>query len=251
MTQPLRGARYLLQGMALIRRPRLRPFVLIPFGINTGVFALAIALGVEQFSKLMTMLEARIPGWLNWLDWILWPIFILVLLVVVFYSFALIANLIAAPFNNLLAAKVELELTGRRLDDDGDMKKLLAELLPSLLDEARKLAYAILLAIPFLLLLFVPVVGPPLWLLYTAWMLAVEYCDYPMGNHGLRFKQMRAQLKQRRMLSLGFGAAAAGVAMVPVLNFILMPSAVAGATAMWLGEFQPGPEADARGTGNA
>ncbi|MBK5968974.1 MULTISPECIES: sulfate transporter CysZ [Thiorhodovibrio] len=238
ITQPLTGARYLLTGLRLIGRPRLRPFVAVPLAINTLVFVLAITFGVGQFEHWMNLMTARIPDWLDWLEWLLWPVFVLVLLVLVFYTFTLVANLIAAPFNSLLAEKVELELTGQVPDAEGSLRKLLAELLPSLLDELVKLVYALALAIPFLLLLLVPVVGPVLWLLYTAWMMAVEYGDYPLGNHGLRFKEIRQRLGRRRLLSLGFGGAVAAMSMVPVLNFLLMPSAVAGATALWVGELR-------------
>ncbi|NKN32510.1 sulfate transporter CysZ [Marichromatium bheemlicum] len=237
VAKPMLGAGYLLQGVRLITRPGLRRFVLIPLAVNILVFSLAIYLGVREFATFLELIEAQIPSWLGWLDWILWPVFALLLLVVVFYTFNLVANLIASPFNNLLAEKVELLLTGRPLQDSGGVGKLLKELLPTLFEELVKVVYALALAIPFLVLLFVPVVGPLLWFLYTAWILAVQYSDYPMGNHGLKFREMRARLRGERGLSLGFGAAAAGLGMVPVVNFILMPSAVAGATAMWVREF--------------
>ena len=157
-----------------------------------------------------------------------------------FTGFTLIANLIASPFNGLLAEKTEALLTGHSLADNNDMKKLLRELPVTLLDETRKLLYAIVWSIPFLILAFVvPVVGPLIWFLFTAWMLAVQYSDFPMGNHGLKFRDMRATLRRRRFLSIGFGAAAAGLTMIPVVNFIAMPAAVAGATAMWVRELQP------------
>ena len=238
VTHPISGAGYLLQGIRLIARPGLRRFVLIPLLINILVFSAAIYAGIAQFEGLMALLESQLPSWLGWLEWLIWPIFILILLVLVFYSFSLVANLIASPFNSLLAEKVELTLTGQPLDQGNDYRRMLAELLPTLFDETVKILYALLWAIPFLVLLLIPVVGPVLWFLYTAWILAVQYSDYPMGNHGLKFREMRRRLRSRRSLSLGFGAAAAGLGMVPVLNFILMPSAVAGATAMWVSEFR-------------
>jgi CysZ protein len=115
----------------------------------------------------------------------------------------------------------------------------MTQLVPTLIDEAKKLLFALFLAIPFLLLFLIPginLAAPALWFLYTAWILALEYSDYPMGNNGLEFREIRARLRRKRVLSLGFGAAAAGLTMIPVLNFIIMPSAVAGATAMWVGE---------------
>ncbi len=251
-SNPVSGAGYLLRGVRLILRPGLRRFVLIPLLINVVVFSGAIYYGVRRFDGLMTLLEASVPSWLQWLEWILWPLFVLVLLVIVFYGFTLVANLIAAPFNGLLAEKVELLLTGRPLDQGGGVTRMLRDLAPTLLDEARKLIYAVALGIPFLALLFVPVVGPPLWFLYTAWVLAVQYCDYPMGNHALKFREMRRRLRARRSLTLGFGAATAGLSMIPVVNFIVMPSAVAGATAMWVAELRERDVADegtASGTG--
>lgn len=236
---PLSGARYLIQGLSLITHPGIKRFVMIPLLLNVLIFSAAIYVGISQFESLMQLMKAQLPTWLNWLDWLIWPLFIVLLLVFVFYTFGLLANLIAAPFNGLLAEKIELLLTGQPLEQNGDYLRLLAELVPTLLDELRKLAYALLWALPFLLLLFVPLIGPLLWFLYTAWMMAVEYSDYPMGNHGLRFAEIRRHLRERRALSLGFGAAAAGMAMIPVLNFLLMPVAVAGATAMWVREFRP------------
>jgi len=38
-------------------------------------------------------------------------------------------------------------------------------------------------------------------------MLALEYCDYPMGNHGIDFAAQRRLLGQQRLLNAGFGAA--------------------------------------------
>lgn len=187
---PIAGVGYLLQGLSLIARPGIKRFVLVPLLLNLLIFSAAIYVGIGQFEGLMQLMESRLPTWLGWLDWIIWPLFILLLFIIVFYTFGLVANLIAAPFNGLLAEKVELLLTGRPIAQEGDYARLLAELGPTLLDELRKLAYALLWAIPFLLLLLIPLVGPVLWFLYTAWMLAVEYSDYPMGNHGLRFAEI-------------------------------------------------------------
>lgn len=235
---PVSGAGYLLQGIRLITRPGLRRFVIVPLLINCLVFTAGIAVGVSWFDRFVTWMHGQVPGWLLWLDWVLWPLFILVLLVLVFYGFSMIANLIASPFNGLLAEKVELMLHGLSLEQGGGTVQLLKDLVPTLIDELRKVLYALLLAIPFLALLFVPLVGPVLWFLYTAWVLALQYTDYPMGNSGLRFRDMRRRLRERWGLSMGFGAATAGLSLIPVLNFIAMPSAVAGATALWVRELK-------------
>jgi CysZ protein len=243
---PVSGLGYLLKGVGLIASPGLRRFVVVPLLVNALVFTGAIYAGVAWFEGFVAWVEARVPGWLQWVEWLLWPLFVLTLLVLVFYTFGLVANLIAAPFNALLAEKVELYLTGRPLTQGGGLAKAMRELVPTLCDELRKILYALLWAVPFLVLFFIPGVNlaaPALWFLYTAWMLALQYVDYPMGNHGLKFHAMRAGLRKRRLLGLGFGAATAGMTLVPVLNFIVMPSAVAGATALWVRELQGGATA--------
>ncbi|MCP5459961.1 MAG: EI24 domain-containing protein, partial [Gammaproteobacteria bacterium] len=76
-----------------------------------------------------------------------------------------------------------------------------------------------------------------LWLAFSIWMLALQYADYPMSNHGLRFREQRRLLSQRRMLALGFGSAVLLMTLVPILNFLVMPAAVIGATLMWVEQF--------------
>ncbi len=238
---PVSGASYMIKGMGLIMAPGLRRFVLVPLLINVAVFVSAIWYGITAFESFTLWMQSKVPSWLQWLEWLLWPLFVLTLLILVFYGFSLVANLIAAPFNGLLAEKVELHLTGRPLSEGGGLNRALRELVPTLIDELGKLLYALLWAIPFLILFLIPginLAAPVLWFLYSAWMFALEYTDYPMGNHGIKAREMRARLRQRRLLGLGFGAATAGLTMVPVVNFIVMPSAVAGATAMWVRELK-------------
>ena len=69
--------------------------------------------------------------------------------------------------------------------------------------------------------------------LYNAWFFALEYLDYPMSNHGLHFKEQTQWMKKSRMSAFGFGGAVAFLMLIPVLNFAVMPAAVAGATIFW------------------
>jgi CysZ protein len=253
---PISGASYLLAGLRLITRPGLRRFVAIPLGINILVFSAAIYWGMSLFEGLIAWLQSRLPrlpdwlSWLSWLEqgleWVLWPLFIMLAALLVFYGFTLVANLIGAPFNGLLAEKVERLARGAPLDKGLSMGQVLTELAPALLDEFRKILYALLWAVPFLILsLVIPLVGPLLWFLFTAWILALEYLDYPMGNQGLKFREMRQRLRQRPALSLGFGAATGLMTLIPLVNFLAMPSAVAGATLLWVREFgEPSSEGE-------
>jgi len=235
---PLAGFRHALSGLSLVFNPQLRRFVLIPLLINILVFSLLIWGGSELFADLM---ERLLPAdsWMSYLEWLLWPLFALTAVLVVFYTFTVIANLIAAPFNGLLAEKVEMLLTGKEINQDAGWKQLLKDLLPSLYSEIRKLLYFVLRAVPLLLLFLIPgvnIAAPFLWLAFNAWYLALEYGGYPMGNHSIQFREQHGQLKRVRLNALGFGAGVLLLMAIPGVNFLAMPAGVAGATALWTKE---------------
>ena len=230
---PLVGFNYLLHGLRLLSNPGLKRFVLLPLVINIVVFSLVGWFGYTQFTVL---LEWMLPedSWFSFLRWLLWPLFALTTLLITFYTFTVIANLLAAPFNEVLAAKVEQILTGKKPPESGE--KLSRIILPAILSELRKLLYFLIRALPLLLLFLIPginVAAPLLWLLFSSWFLALEYADYPMGNHGLNFSDQHRWMKGQRLTALGFGGGVTLLMMIPLLNFVAMPAAVAGATAFW------------------
>ena len=235
-SNPFVGAGCLIRGLRLITQPALRPFVLIPLLINTLIFSLLIWLGIDQFEVLLNWLLPE-NNWLDFLRWLLWPLFALTLLLIIFYTFTVVANLIASPFNDVLAEKVE-QLLGGTLPENSssDWKRVVKGIAPALMGEVRKIAYFLLRVLPLLILFVIPginIAAPFLWLLFSVWFLTLEYTDYPMGNHGIAFKQQLVRLKEQRLAALGFGSALTLMMMVPLLNFVAMPAAVAGATIFW------------------
>ncbi|MCI0399945.1 MAG: sulfate transporter CysZ [Gammaproteobacteria bacterium] len=230
----LNGPRYVFKGLRLITQPGVRTYVLIPFFINTLTFAAIIIYGAHLFGDLIDWL---LPNWLHWLDWLLWPFFAAFALVFVFLSFVVIANVIGAPFNGLLAEAVETKLTGRTQNNQGARKALPRQLVSSLLAELHKLVYFVLWAVPLIILFLIPglnIAAPFIWVLFSAWVLALEYLSYPMENHRISFRKQRRLLAARRMLALSFGGTVLLITVIPVLNFISMPVAVAAATALWV-----------------
>jgi CysZ protein len=232
---PISGAVYFMRGVRLIFVPGIRPYVAVPLVVNILLFSALIYFGTGWFGELLDWLLDWLPDWLDWLTILLWPVFFIAVLVIVFFTFSLVGNLIAAPFNGLLAEAVECHLTGATIP--GGWKKMIADLGHTIVSELRKLTYIVLWGIPLLLLLVIPglnVAFPFIWILFGAWMLAISYVDYPMGNHGLTFPEQRRRLGERRYLALGFGGAVMCALAIPVVNFLVIPAAVAGATIMWV-----------------
>lgn len=103
------------------------------------------------------------------------------------------------------------------------------------------MAYFGLRAVPLLILMLIPVINVAvsiLWVLFSAWMMTVQYIDYPMANHQLFFKEQRARLRKRPLLAWSFGGLVMLCTLVPVVNFFVMPAAVAGSTLLWVRENQ-------------
>ena len=233
MTDLFKGAGYLMDGFSLITRPGIRKYAVIPLLINALLFLAVIIFGATAMNDFINSLT----GWWQFLEWLLWPLFVLVTLTVVFFTFSVMANLVGAPFNGFLAEAVERHLTGSAVSEDEGGSRLLQEVVKAVRSESTKFLYFISRAIPLLLLMLVPGLQI-LWIVFGAWMLALEYIDYPMGNHGYTFREERDRLKQRRMLAFGFGGSVMLMTLIPFLNFIVMPVAVAGATRLWVEEYR-------------
>lgn len=230
------GAGHLIGGFGLITRSGIRPFVVIPALVNFVLFAGLIYLGVQYFDGLMADL---IPSWLEWLEWLIWPLFALMVLIISYYSFTLVANLLAAPFNDRLSERVASQL-GAAPAREG--RGLIGDIAESIVNEIRKWLYFAGLALVVLILWLIPVttfLAPFLWIALGAWMMAVEYIGYPLANQGMSFREQRRWIHGRRAVALGFGLVALGATMIPIVNFLVMPAAVAGATRLWAEIEQP------------
>jgi len=222
----------------MIWQPGVRLYVVMPLVINIILFAGLIWFGYEQFSPLVDKLISYVPGFLDFLRWIIWFTVSIFTAIVVFFTFTPIANIVAAPFNALLSEKIEARLTGKAIISNSSFIKMVHD---SVLSQLRKLVYILLWSVGLLLISLIPVinfVAPFLWVIFGSWLLSLEYLDYPMGNHELDFKHEKQILAARKGLALGFGGSVMALTSIPLLNFIVMPVAVAGATILWVEQLE-------------
>lgn len=235
----LSGPQYLREGLKLVLSPNLRLFVLLPLAINLLLFGGMIYFAGHQFGLWLDALMPTLPDWLSFLSYILWPLFVALLVLMVFFTFTLVANIIAAPFNGFLAEKVEVVVRGEENFPAFSWGELVAMVPRTFGREMRKLGYFLPRAIALFILSFIPVVNviaAPLWLIFGVWMMAIQYIDYPADNNKMSWQDMLAWLRQKRWQSLGFGGITYLALMVPVVNVLMMPAAVAGATLFWVRE---------------
>lgn len=230
----VKGSLMLARGFELVRKPEIRAYVIMPLLINFALFAGLIWFGYSQFTPMVEWVMDFVPDFLGFLRWIIWTIITSMTAIIVFFTFTPIANIVAAPFNALMSEKIEEMLTGQ--DINADMS-FLALTISTVSSQLGKLIYILLWSAGLLLVSMIPAINfisPVLWVIFGSWLLSLEYLDYPMGNHNLSFCQQKKILKQRRRLSLGFGGMVMILTSIPIVNFFVMPIAVAGATAMWV-----------------
>ena len=127
--------------------PGIRAYVVVPLLVNILLFSALIYFGAAQFRELAGLVAAGLARVARFL---LLPLFVLVTLIVVFFTFSLVGNLMAAPFNGLLAEAVECQITGAPIPAGG-WKQMMLDLGRTLVSELRKLGYIVLWGIPVLL----------------------------------------------------------------------------------------------------
>ncbi len=221
---PILAASYLFKGIALLGSAPLRHFILIPILINIILYSAALTLGYYYIDSLI---NAFIPSWLNWLHWLLWPLFFVSFLIVGFFSFTALANLVSAPFYGKLAAKTLTLINSEAIDvSEQPISKVM-------LAESKRLIYILRLAIPLLVLSFIPginLIAPLLWALFSAWSMSLEYMAYPLENAGILFIEQKQLIKSIRWGALSFGGIAVLGLSIPIINIIIAPAAVIAAT---------------------
>jgi CysZ protein len=229
-----RGTGYLARGVSLIKHKSIRRYVLMPLALNIILFGGLIWAGFSQFSPTVDWLMSFVPSWLGFLEGLLWLFLTLFTAVLVFFVFTPVANIISAPFNAIMSEKIEELLTGKDINSGVSLITIIRD---SILSQLGKLVYIGLWSLGLLVISLIPlinIIAPFLWLIFGSWLLSLEYLDYPMGNHDLTFRQQKDNLKKRRGLALGFGGGIMVLTSIPIINFMVIPIGVAGATAMWV-----------------
>ena len=221
---PVLAVGYLLKGLSLLTSTSLRSFILIPILINLMLYSAALTLGYYYISDLINQF---IPSWLHWLSWVLWPLFFISFFIAGFFTFTVLANLLASPFYGKLSSKTVVLVSNTVAEAKEQPLPLVVSA------ELKRATYLLTRAIPLVILSFIPglnVLAPFLWALFGAWGMALEYCAYPLENAGVLFTEQQQLLKSVRLGALSFGGVAALAITIPLLNILIAPAAVIGAT---------------------
>lgn len=230
------GARYLVTGFKLLFKAKIRRYVILPLSINIIIFTSLFIFLSFWITKLNHWILLLLPTWLAWLHVIVWLIFFIVFLLLTTATFVMFANIVMAPFNSILSEEVIISLLGRELE----RRSLLEDVknIPRSIKNQIKITFYYLTRSFFILiLLFIPIVQlfvPIISFLFQAWIMSFTYIDYPLQQKNFTFSEIKAWLYKRRFKAYGFGSGTLICTMIPVVNFLVIPAAVIGATIWWV-----------------
>lgn len=241
ITHPFKAAGAFLKAFPLVLSKELRLFILVPLLANCLLVGLLYFVAFSYFQTLMDSAMGYLPEWVSFINWLFYLIFAAIISVLLFYSFSVGVNVLAAPFMAFLAEKVEEKETGKVFDEALTAGGILAIAGRSLQRELQKILYFLPRFILLLLLSFVPlvnVIAPLLLLLFSMWMLSLQYMDYAFDNNKVTFYDMRMALRSKPLLCWTFGAIVMVGLAIPVFNLFVMPIAVVAATLLWISVFR-------------
>ena len=230
---PAVGLRSFAEGFTLARHPALRHYVWLPMLVSLVVCVLGLYLAFDYLIDATDRWIASLPEWLSWLDLILTPLLYVAGVLGGAWLFGLLAVLIASPFLGAFSLALERVRFGSAPEI---ATSIWMDIGSSIAREVRKLAYYLPRLLAVFLITLIPVVNviaPVIWLLFGAWTLAVQFVDYPTENRQRPFRETLSMLKSNRAAALTFGLCATAALMIPLLNFLLIPVAVAGGTLLW------------------
>ena len=234
-----RGFSYPLQAAKLFRqKPSLLRYLIIPFFINLLVFSTTVYYGIDLFQGL---LETYAPTSAVWygvvLYYLAWMVAFLLTSVVVFFSFTVIGNLIASPFNELLSERAEILITNASDDSKFNLKQFWKESCSAIIIEIKKLTVFVIGMGLLLLINLIPGIGSLIYAVlapaFTITFLAIEYMAFVLMRKQMNFAAQRNYMFGHVITLFGFACGVFLMLTIPFVQFFSIPLAVVGATLLW------------------
>ncbi len=256
----LGGPRALRDALGLLfARSELWPLCAAPVALNLLAFGLAVAFFFANLDTLTAALEVWLvlpdpEAWYQWiwvgpvraLAWLLRGILLLVFAATVYVLFTLVGGVLASPFLDRIAARVEHIQTGGVVDAArGGLRGTALSAGRAIVAQAKRTAFFVSVEVGLLVLGLVPGLQPLAALgipLFAALFIPLDYTGYLLDRREIPFRRRRAWVWLHRRAMLGFGGAALASFAIPGLNFLCLPWLVTAGTLLAL-EVGP-PQAD-------
>ncbi|MDQ6959418.1 MAG: EI24 domain-containing protein [Mariprofundaceae bacterium] len=227
----IEGALNLISGMKLMLAQRTLRSIL--WRILALLFVLMLLLTGGVFWLAEYLAHVWLPSGDAWywqiLSWAVWLLSVMLALLIGVVSFVALGSVAAAPWLDALAARTEC-LTGKEMDTHP--ASWWQQVMHSLANSIRPLFGLLIWGCVALALFFIPLVGQMaatlIWGYASIRFLNYELMDPVASRRGWNFERRKQEFEKRRWFYLGFGGAALGLMLVPVVNLFVLPAAVVG-----------------------
>lgn len=240
------GASSPMAGMRFLRDyPSLLGSFVIPVLINTLVYSAGAYLFFTNLGPLLHGVLGEAQVWyMKMLFYaaglVLGAVFALVLV----FTFTAVGMIVAGPFLERISQKVDEIRLG--FDPAPPSESFFKDIVVSCVSQIKKLMVFLAIQAACLVIYLAPIIGPlvapPVQITVSFLFLAWEFWDFPMDRRKMDFAAKKAFIREHAAAALAFGAVCFCYLFVPLLNFVLMPASVAGATILvsnLLGEEEP------------
>jgi len=218
---PLKG------GEVLLHHRRLWPFALAPLLLNIVLYLAAFFLLAHYYKEWFGLALAPPQHWYLLVGYyVLRLLALLVVAALLLFSFVLVGTVLAAPFLELLSARVEALLSGQREESRVSFLQFIA-------DCGRTVGHSLLclgLLVAAVPLNFLPGLGHMAWLLLSWLLLAYNFATFAMDRRRMTFGAKWRWLLAEWAATLGFGAALFVMMAIPIVGFVLLPVATVAGT---------------------
>ena len=238
----LKGFSYLFKGFQfLLRHKNLWKGALLPIVISiiffiTSFFSLIHYLNIFE-PKISKLIAQYLIDW-AFISYILYTIVWIISFILAFFITLLFSTLITSPFNDWLSEKTEIFKSGKSVSFPFSWRGILKNTVFTVTSEYKKIIFFVSIELMLILLHFIPVIGSLLYFIISPLVvflfLSFEYMDYSMGRQKLDLHQKWRWIFSNFSLCLGFGCAISAFLFVPLTFFIIIPSAVIGATLLYV-----------------
>ncbi len=227
------GIKAPLAGIRFIKNyPTLLSYFAVPVLINTLVYSAGAYLFFSSLGPLLHKIFGDPQVWyLKALFIAAGIVFGAVFALILIITFTAVGLVIAGPFLEVISQKVDEIRLGR---DPSPESSMVADIVKSLLGQIKKIIFFFLIQGLCLLVYLIPVFGQiggaAVQLVVSFFFLAWEFWDFPMDRRKMTFAEKKKFLSDYKYTAVAFGAVCFVYILVPLLNFVMMPMSVAGAT---------------------
>lgn len=233
---PVAGATDVLRGIGLfLRTPGVRLLGILPVVLAALLVLVLLGLLVVYLDELADALTPFADRWEEGSRTLVRVGAGLALLLgstaVLVVSFTVIAQIIGQPFYERISDRIEHQLGSVPAGADAPWWRSFPR---ASLESALLLALTLACTAPLFVLGLLPVLGqtvvPVAQALVAGFFLAVELLAIPLERRGLHLAGRLRFVWRHRAQTLGFGVTAFLLFLVPLMNVLVMPGAVVGAT---------------------